>query len=113
MMVLAFILAALTFTDLVQPWHIIVLAFLLGVANAFDAPARQSFTLEMVERRDLANAIALNATMFNAATALGPAVGGLTYSLVGPGWCFILNGMSFVAIIVALLMMRAQGLRPT
>jgi MFS family permease len=112
MMVLAFVLGLLTFTNLVQPWHIIVLAFLLGVANAFDAPARQSFTLEMVERRDLANAIALNATMFNAATALGPAVGGLTYSLVGPGWCFMLNGLSFIAIIVALLMMRLKAFVP-
>jgi MFS family permease len=108
MMVLAFILGILTFTNLVQPWHIIVLAFLLGVANAFDAPARQAFTLEMVERKDLANAIALNATMFNSATALGPAMGGLVYSLVGPGWCFVLNGLSFIAVIVALLLMKLK-----
>ena len=65
MMILAFALAALTFAQLVQPWHIIVLAFLLGVANAFDAPARQSFVLEMVPREDMTNAIALNSTMFN------------------------------------------------
>jgi MFS family permease len=108
MMVLAFILGFLTFTNMVQPWHIIVLAFLLGVANAFDAPARQAFTLEMVERKDLANAIALNATMFNSATALGPAMGGLTYSLVGPGWCFVLNGLSFIAVIVALFLMKLK-----
>ena len=95
MLLLAFILAALAFLHLVQPWHIIILAFLLGVANAFDGPARQAFTLEMVERHDLANAIALNSTMFNSATFIGPAVGGITYSLVGPGWCFLLNGISF------------------
>ena len=65
MMVLAFILAILAFTGLVQPWHILVLALCLGTANAFDAPARQAFVLEMVEREDLTNAIALNATMFN------------------------------------------------
>ena len=108
MLVLAFILAALTFTGLVQPWHIVVLAFLLGIANAFDAPARQAFVLEMVEREDLTNAIALNATMFNAATAVGPAVAGVTYAAFGPAWCFTLNGVSFIAIIVALLMMRIR-----
>ncbi len=108
MLVLAFILAALAFTGRVQPWHIVVLAFLLGVANAFDAPARQAFVLEMVERQDLTNAIALNATMFNAATAVGPAVAGITYAAFGPAWCFTLNGLSFIAVIVALLMMRLK-----
>jgi MFS family permease len=106
MLVLAFILAALAFTGLVQPWHIVVLAFLLGIANAFDAPARQAFVLELVEREDLTNAIALNATMFNGATAVGPAAAGVTYAALGPGWCFTLNGVSFIAVIVALLMMR-------
>ena len=108
MMILAFILAALTATNVVQPWMIIVLAFLLGVANAFDAPARQSFTLEMVERRDLTNAIALNATMFNTGTAVGPAVAGFVYALAGPAWCFFLNGISFLAIIAALLLMKLK-----
>ena len=108
MLVLAFILALLTFTGRVQPWHIVVLAFLLGIANAFDAPARQAFVLEMVEREDLTNAIALNATMFNAATAVGPAVAGITYAVFGPAWCFTLNGLSFIAVIVALLMMRIE-----
>jgi len=106
MMLLAFVLAGLTFTGLVQPWHIIVLAFALGIANAFDAPARQSFVLEMVEREDLVNAIALNSAMFNTATAVGPAVAGLTYALLGPGWCFLLNGASFLAVIAALLLMH-------
>jgi predicted MFS family arabinose efflux permease len=105
-MLLAFALSALTFTGVVQPWHIIVLAFLLGTVNAFDAPVRQSFVLEMVGRPLLTNAIALNATIFNTATAVGPAIGGITYALFGPGWCFAINGASFVAVIVALLAMR-------
>ncbi len=106
MMFLAFILAGLTFTGLVQPWHIIVLAFLLGVANAFDAPARISFVTELVDRKDLTNAIALNATMFNTATATGPAVGGLVYAAVGPAWCFMINAISFLAVIFALGLMK-------
>jgi MFS family permease len=108
MMALAFVLTALTATGMVQPWHIIVLAFLLGICNAFDAPARQAFTLEMVERRDLANAIALNSTMFNAGTAVGPAVAGFVYALFGPAWCFFLNGLSFLAVIAALIAMKLQ-----
>jgi MFS family permease len=108
MMLLAFILAGLTFAGWVQPWHLIVLAFLLGVANAFDAPARQAFVLEMVEREDLANAIALNSTMFNSATAVGPAVAGITYAALGPAWCFTINGLSFIAVILALLLMRLK-----
>ena len=112
MMILAFILAALTFTGVVQPWHILLLAFLLGVAQAFDAPARQAFVLEMVEREDLTNAVALNATMFNLAVAVGPAVGGLTYAAFGPGWCFMLNGLSFIAVIIALALMKLKALPP-
>lgn len=105
MMILAFILAALTFLHLVQPWHIVLLAFLLGVANAFDAPARHAFVLEMVPREDLTNAIALNSTIFNSAIAVGPAAAGIAYALVGPAWCFMINGISFIAVIAALLMM--------
>ncbi len=106
MMALAFLQAGLTFTGHIQPWHILLLALLLGTANAFDVPARQSFVLEMVDREDLTNAIALNGAMFNLAVAVGPAVGGLTYALVGPAWCFTLNGVSFLAFIGALLLMR-------
>ena len=108
MMVLAFILAVLTFTHTVQTWHILVLAFLLGVANAFDAPARTSFVLELVSRENMTNAIALNSTMFNIATVVGPSVAGLTYAAIGPAWCFTLNGLSFIAVIVALLLMRIK-----
>jgi MFS family permease len=108
MMLLAFLLAGLTFTGRVQPWHIIVLAFLLGTANAFDAPARQAFVLEMVDRQHLTNAIALNSTMFNLGTAIGPAMAGITYSLFGPAWCFTINAFSFLAVIAALLLMKLK-----
>lgn len=112
MMVLAFILAGLTFTQLVQPWQIIVLAFLLGCANAFDAPARQAFVTELVDRRDLTNAIALNSSMINAATVIGPAVAGITYAAFGPAWCFTINGFTFIAVIVALLLMKLAPFQP-
>jgi MFS family permease len=106
MMALAFVLAALTFSGLVQPWHIIGLAFALGIPTAFDAPARQAFVLEMVGREVLGNAIALNSVLFNAATTVAPAVAGLVYSLVGPAWCFAVNGASFLAVIGALFAMH-------
>lgn len=109
MMALAFILAALTFAGIVQPWHVLILAFGLGLANAFDSPARLAFVSEMVDREDLTNAIALNATMFNVATAVGPASAGLIYALFGPAWCFTLNGLSFIAVIAALSAMRFQA----
>jgi MFS family permease len=105
-MLLAFILAWLTFTNIVQPWHIVILAFLLGVANAFDAPVRQSFILELVDREDVTNAIALNSIMYNSATAVGPAAAGIAYAVLGPGWCFTVNGISFIAVIAALALMR-------
>ncbi len=106
MMVLAFMLAALVALGIVEPWHIAVLAFALGVANAFDAPARLAFVRELVDREDMTNAIALNATMFNMGSFAGPAVAGLAYAIVGPAWCFTLNGLSFLGVIAALLLMR-------
>jgi predicted MFS family arabinose efflux permease len=108
MLILALTLGGLTFAKVVQPWHIIILAFLLGVANAFDAPARVSFVVELVSREDMTNAIAMNSTMFNIATVVGPSVAGLTYAAFGPGWCFTLNGISFIAVIIALLLMRIK-----
>ena len=108
MMILAFILGALDFANIVKPWHILVLAFLLGVANAFDAPARISFVLELVEREDMNNTIALNSTMYNIATVVGPSVAGLTYAAFGAAWCFMINGLSFIAVIVALLLMHIK-----
>jgi MFS family permease len=103
MAALAFVLALLTFTHWVQPWHILILAFSLGVANAFDAPARHAIVTDLVEdKADMPNAIALNATMFNGASVIGPAAAGLIYALLGPGWCFTINGLSFFAVIAAL-----------
>ena len=112
MMILAFVLAALTFLHWVQPWHILVIALLLGTANAFEAPARQSFVLEMVEPDDMTNAIALNAAMFNSAMAIGPAAAGLIYAYLGPAWCFALNGASFLAVIVNLKKMKLRPFTP-
>jgi MFS family permease len=105
-MILAFILAALTMTHRILIWEIIVLAALLGVVNAFDVPARQSFIIEMVGREDLLNAIALNSSMFNGARVAGPAIAGILVALVGEGWCFLLNGISYLAVIAGLFLMR-------
>ena len=113
MMLLAAVLAMLTFSGQVQAWHIVALTFGLGIANAFDAPARQAFVVEMVAREDLGNAIALNSLIFNLASALGPAAAGVLYALLGPGWCFTLNALSFVAVLVALLFMRVAPKAPT
>lgn len=107
-MILAFILAALTFSRAVQAWHIVLLAAGLGFVNAFDAPARQAFVVEMVGREDLPNAIALNSLMFNGARAIGPAVGGILLAAVGPAWCFTINGFSFMAVLLGLAAMRLQ-----
>ncbi|NJO07296.1 MAG: MFS transporter, partial [Chloroflexaceae bacterium] len=104
--VLALLLAGLTFTNTVEVWHIIVLAALSGATRAIEAPARQAFTIEMVGKEDLLNAIALNSTMFNTARTLGPAAAGLLVAAAGEGPAFLLNGLSYLAVIVALLMMR-------
>lgn len=105
-MVLASILAALTLSGLVQVWHVLGLALLLGTANAFDAPARQSFTVEMVEREDLLNAIALNSSIFNGARTVGPAVAGVVVAAIGEGPAFLVNALSFVAVLASLSLMR-------
>jgi MFS family permease len=105
-MLLAFILAALTMTNRISVKEIIVLATLLGIVNAFDVPARQSFLIEMVGREDLLNAIALNSSMFNGARIAGPAIAGILVAVVGEGWCFLLNGLSYLAVIAGLFMMR-------
>ena len=111
-MILAFVMAALTFTNVIQEWQVIVLAALLGVVNAFDAPARQAFVSEIVTREDLPNAIAMNSMMFNSARVIGPAVAGLALVAVGAAWCFTINGISFLAVLVSLWLMnlpRAMG----
>lgn len=105
-MILAFVLAILTLTHLIKTWHLILIAFLVGIVNAFDVPIRQAFFVHMVGQEDLPNAIALNSSIFNGARVIGPAIAGFTIVLVGEGWCFFLNGLSFVAVIIALFMMR-------
>jgi MFS family permease len=105
-MILAFILAALTLTRRVTVWEVIVLAAFLGVVNAFDIPARQSFLVEMVGRDDLMNAIALNSSIFNSARIIGPAIAGILVASIGEGWCFFANAISYVAVIVGLVVMR-------
>lgn len=112
MTLLAFALAILTATGFVRIWHILILAVLLGIANAFDAPTRQSFVVEMVGREDLLNAIALNSSMFNAARILGPAIAGVLISLTGVAGCFFINGVSFIPVIIGLLLIRQTVTRP-
>jgi len=105
-MLLAFILAVLAFTGVVQEWHIILLAGGLGLVNAFDGPGRQAFVVEMVGREDLPNAIALNSLMFNSARVIGPALGGILLAVVGAAWCFTINGISYLAVIAGLWAMQ-------
>ncbi len=109
-MILAFVLALLTYTHLVRVWHVMILAMLLGLVNAFDMPARQSFVKEMVGHEDLLNAIALNSFIFNAARILGPAAAGILIALAGEAGCFFVNGLSFLAVIASLLMMKMEDL---
>ena len=108
MMALAFVTAGLSFAHLIRPWHILLLAFGFGVLNAFDAPPRQAIVHELVHADDLTNAIAMNSMMFNIGVAIGPAVGGLTYAFFGPAWCFTINGLSFIAVIVGLKRMSLE-----
>ena len=110
-MVLAFILAALTLSGAVRVWHLFVLTTLLGIVNAFDIPARQAFMVDMVGRDDLMNAIALNSSMVNGARVVGPAIAGGVVATVGEGWCFFINGVSYIAVIVGLLLMHLEHVR--
>ncbi|MBI5419206.1 MAG: MFS transporter [Deltaproteobacteria bacterium] len=111
MMVLAFILAALCWTGVVQVWHVLVLAFLLGAAQALDTPARQAFVVELVGKEDLSNAIALNSGIFHGARVIGPAVAGILVASVGLSGAFFLNGVSFLAVLGALFFMDAALIR--
>ena len=109
-MILAFLLAGLTLSGTIHDargaWVIIVIGFLVGIVNAFDVPIRQAFLVQMVGKEDLPNAIALNSSMFNGARVVGPAIAGFAIAWIHEGWCFFLNGMSFIAVILALLAMR-------
>jgi MFS family permease len=100
-------MAVLALTGLIKIWHVIVLSIFQGLINAFDMPARQAFVVEMVEKReDLANAIALNSSMVNAARLLGPSIGGVIIAAVGEGWCFMLDAVSYLAVIASLMAMK-------
>ena len=110
----ATILAILTYTGGITIWQIIALMAFLGCINAFDMPTRQSFVLEMVEHKeDLGNAIALNSSIFNSARLIGPSIAGILIALVGEATCFLLNAISFIAVIAALLSMRLEKRPPT
>jgi MFS family permease len=109
--VLAVVLGALTIAGAVRLWHVYVFAFLSGSAAALDAPVRQTFVAEMVGDADLPNAVALNSTSFNAAQMIGPAVAGLLIARVGIGWAFLLNGLSFAAVLISMSFFRLPELR--
>ncbi|MDH5244456.1 MAG: MFS transporter [Chloroflexota bacterium] len=110
MMLLALVLAVLTVSGVVEIWMVVVLAVLLGCANAVDMPVRQSFAIEMVGPRDVGNAVSLNSAMFNGARVVGPAVAGLTIGAFGVAVAFALNAVSFLAVIVGLALMRDEEL---
>ncbi|WP_423368690.1 MFS transporter [Burkholderia sp. LMG 32019] len=110
--VLALVLGALTVTGVARLEHVYVFAFLFGCAAAFDAPVRQTFVAELVGDRELANAVALNSTSFNAARMIGPAAAGFMIASVGTGWAFVANGLSFFAVLVSLRLLREDELRP-
>jgi MFS family permease len=110
--VLALALGALTVAGIVELWHVYVFAFLFGSAAAFDAPVRQTFVSELVGDDDLHNAVALNSTSFNAARMIGPAVAGVVIAAIGTGWAFLINGASFVAVLISLAWLRVAELRP-
>jgi len=108
--VLALILGLLTLTGMVRLWHVYAFAFLFGTAAAFDAPARQTFVADLVGDDDLANAVALNSTSFNAARTVGPAIAGLSIASWGTGWSFVFNGASYFAVLATILLLRRQDL---
>ena len=110
--VLALALGILTVSGVVQLWHVYIFAFLFGSAAAFDAPVRQTFVAELVGDEDLHNAVALNATSFNAARMVGPAISGVVIAAIGTGWAFLINGFSFVAVLISLALLRLSELHP-
>ena len=109
----ALILGVLDVTGIVQYWQVLVLALALGLVSAIDSPVRQSFVVEMVGPDDLTNAVGLNSTIFNSARILGPAVAGVMITAIGTGWAFVANGLSSIAVLTALALMRPAELRPS
>ncbi len=106
----ALVLSLLVFIDVIQIWQLIVLSVILGIINAFDMPIRQAFVVEMIDNKkeDLGNAIAFNSSMVNAARLIGPSIAGILIATVGEGWCFLINAISFFAVVVSLLKMKVE-----
>lgn len=112
-MIQAFVFAAVTLTGIVQVWHVLFLSFILGTINAFEMPTRQAFVIEMVgEKSLLPNAIALNSSIFNASRLIGPAIAGIIVSVAGEGLCFLINGISYLAVIAAFMSMDVNRMKP-
>jgi MFS family permease len=111
-MILASIMAVTTLSGIVRPWHVYVIAFLAGLVQVLDAPARQQLTYRMVGRRELQNAVALNSSVFNASRIYGPALAGVLIAAFGAGICFAINAVSFLAVLAGLLMMRPRDFFP-
>lgn len=109
----ALVLGLLDVTGVVQFWHVMVLATVLGLIAAVDTPVRQSFVVEMVGREDLVNAVGINSTIFNAARILGPAVAGVMITAVGTGWAFLVNALSSIGVLAGLWLMRTAELHPS
>ena len=108
-MIQSLVLAALAFSGTIHIWHIIALSVFQGCVNAIDMPTRQTFVIELVERREnLSNAIALNSSLFSGARLIGPAIAGLVIAAVGTSTCFLIDGMSYIAVIIGLLAMRIR-----
>lgn len=110
--VLALALGTLTVLGVIQLWHVYVFAFLFGSVAALDAPVRQTFVTELVDDEDLTSAISLNSTSFNAARMVGPAAAGLVIATVGTGWAFLINGISFAAVLISMALFRSSEIRP-
>ena len=111
-MVQALVLAVLVYMDIIQVWHIVALSAFSGLVNAFDAPARQAMVSELVEKEDLLNAVALNSSAFNGARILGPAIAGVIYAAMGAGTCFLVNGTSFIAVLISLFVIHPRVVLP-
>lgn len=110
-MLLSLILAVLTLSGRVQIWHVLTLAALLGVVNAFDFPARQAFIAELVPKDDLMSAVTLNSSMINSARTIGPGIAGLLVATIGEGWCFFANALSYIAVIIGLMLVKVEPRR--
>ena len=105
-MVQALSMAALTLSGVIEVWHILILSLLIGCINALDNPTRQAFYPSLVAKEHLSNAIALNSAVINGSRLIGPAVGGVLIGIFGEGLCFLLNGISYLGVIIALFLMR-------